>query len=63
MIFSTLRNCRICYLDDKEGKIISPCKCKGSLEYIHIDCLYYTKKKYLKKDKALTDFKCEICLN
>ena len=38
--------CRICLGDEEDSiknPLISPCKCLGSLKYIHIDCL----KKWL----------------
>ena len=45
--------CRICLQSD-EQKYISPCVCKGSIEYVHFSCL----KKYI-------DYKfhtnCSIC--
>jgi hypothetical protein len=33
--------CRVCYGDDTtdENPLISPCKCKGSMKYIHYKCL------------------------
>lgn len=31
--------CRVCLSDDIElGDMISPCKCNGTIKYIHIDC-------------------------
>ena len=32
--------CRICYDDDSAGPLISPCDCRGSVQYIHRQCLY-----------------------
>jgi len=36
--------CRICLMDSSDGNeaedpLIRPCECKGSIEYIHLDCL------------------------
>jgi hypothetical protein len=32
--------CRICHDNDPaSGRLISPCRCKGSIGYIHVDCL------------------------
>jgi hypothetical protein len=33
--------CRICFSDDsdKENPLISPCKCSGSMQYVHLNCL------------------------
>jgi len=37
------RVCRICFggVNDiiESGKLISPCKCKGSMKYVHVNCL------------------------
>ena len=30
--------CRICLQQSKSKDLISPCKCKGSLQYIHKSC-------------------------
>jgi len=32
--------CRICYEGAEAGPLISPCDCKGSIQYIHRRCLY-----------------------
>ena len=31
--------CRICMGDASEGRLFSPCKCKGSMKYVHVHCL------------------------
>ncbi|XP_027144862.1 uncharacterized protein LOC104928472 [Larimichthys crocea] len=33
--------CRICYCNDNspENPLVSPCRCKGSMKYIHLECL------------------------
>ncbi len=33
---STEKMCRICHGGEDEGKLISPCKCKGSMKYVRI---------------------------
>lgn len=63
--------CRICYEHNGENEndvLISPCRCVGSLKYIHINCL-----KYWMKNRAIinnfsfgyTSFwknlECELC--
>lgn len=39
--------CRICLLEgEEEDVLIAPCKCRGSIEYVHIGCLqhwYFTR--------------------
>jgi len=32
------KQCRIC-LEEDDKEYISPCLCKGSLKYVHLDCL------------------------
>ena len=51
--------CRICFdPESTEHKLISPCKCTGSMRFIHEDCL---KIWLLSKDKDLTSSECDIC--
>jgi len=42
--------CRICMGDASEGKLFSPCLCKGSMRYVHVECLQRWRKE---KDKAV----------
>ena len=43
---------------ESNGPLISPCRCSGSLKYIHEDCLKaWLASKLIDKGKA----KCEIC--
>ena len=62
--------CRICYRSDSNinNPLISPCKCNGSMEYIHFKCLKQCiEAKIQKKEdenfKFFTwkSFECEIC--
>ena len=43
--------CRICYMEEMDKKInplIKPCKCSGSMKYIHYECLlHWLKTKVL----------------
>ena len=53
-----LKQCRICYNLDLKKKLISPCKCTGTIQYTHKKCI----EKFIK----LTDneqFKqyCSVC--
>jgi hypothetical protein len=45
--------CRICLLSDHEP-LISPCKCKGSLTYVHLSCL----ERWLNENGQSY---CELC--
>ena len=32
--------CWICFSGTSEGELISPCKCRGSMQWVHRDCLH-----------------------
>lgn len=63
--------CRICLMgeiDEENNPLIAPCKCLGSVQYIHVQCLkHWLKTKIIIKDyKYFTviikkKFECEIC--
>ena len=62
--------CRICYCSesDEENPLISPCKCSGSMGYIHYACLKHClDSKISKKEDDYhklyfwKTFECEIC--
>ncbi len=48
------KECRICY--ETKPPLISPCGCKGSMKYIHPECLDECRFKNKKEM-----FKCRIC--
>lgn len=59
-------NCRYCLESSDYHDMISPCKCKGSMKYVHRNCLI----NYLNimRDRSVIPFnrdpynyKCEIC--
>lgn len=63
--------CRICLSDefDSENPLITPCKCSGTMKYIHLDCL----RDWLKSKISIKTFthmisysfktlECELCL-
>ncbi|CAG8563009.1 1558_t:CDS:1 [Cetraspora pellucida] len=61
------RFCKICQesdlIEDKEGtyikgKLISPCKCMGSMQYVHIGCLNQWRASSAREDSS---YQCEIC--
>jgi RING-variant domain len=45
--------CRICF--ETEGPLYSPCKCKGSIEHIHEECLL----TWIREDDERSS--CELC--
>ena len=62
--------CRICFrLDDSvEDPLFSPCKCSGSMMYIHFNCLKeWLKNKLVTKETnysysfTLKNLECELC--
>lgn len=62
--------CRICQSDEntKENPLISPCKCTGSIKYIHINCIqeWYKNKMIVKSHLNATSYiiknlECELC--
>ena len=62
--------CRICYLlnSDIENPLVSPCKCSGSMKYIHYKCLKHCIEVNLTKKIEQNykyynwkNYSCEIC--
>lgn len=60
---SLVNTCRVCYdpNNEEKGKLISPCQCQGSVQYIHESCL----KKWIENNIINNDRKirpeCELC--
>ena len=63
--------CRICLgeeEDDQENELICPCKCAGTMRYIHIRCLkeWLNSKKLVYNGERVKSFfwkalECELC--
>jgi len=50
------KECRVCRSGEEDGRpLFYPCRCKGSIKYIHQDCLL----EWLKVSKSKE--KCELC--
>ena len=69
-ISSSRPTCRICYLSnsDRENPLITPCKCSGSMKYIHFKCLKHCIEVNLIKKIEQNykyynwkNYSCEIC--
>ena len=45
--------CRICRSEDDGRPLFYPCKCRGSIKYVHAECL----ESWLKMSKKQ---KCEV---
>jgi len=56
------RVCRICFggANDilESGKLISPCKCKGSMKYVHVNCLNEWR---LASTNNTSYYQCDQC--
>lgn len=53
-----MKDCRICYESDFPQNLISPCKCSGSIEYVHQRCLQeWIENAYLLQFKK----NCNMC--
>jgi hypothetical protein len=63
------KECRYCLSDDSSEKLIDPCKCEGTMKYVHQECLEDwikngNRRVYEVTDKNLMKVfltKCEIC--
>ncbi|KAI8468936.1 MAG: hypothetical protein J3K34DRAFT_291838 [Monoraphidium minutum] len=55
--------CRICFEDCKPSEVISPCKCKGTLRYVHPACLRKWQANVLKLGNANDEraYTCGVC--
>ena len=62
--------CRICLsdLDEEDNPFITPCKCSGSMQFIHIRCLQQwlkcklqIKQTYCSISFVWKSFECELC--
>eukprot|EP00920_Eleutheroschizon_duboscqi_P017812 GHVT01042759.1.p1 GENE.GHVT01042759.1~~GHVT01042759.1.p1 ORF type:complete len:898 (+),score=247.08 GHVT01042759.1:419-3112(+) len=62
--------CRICLQDGNaspgEDPLISPCRCRGSIEFVHVECLRHWIKGRLNLDEErsavfLRTVNCELC--
>ena len=56
------RQCRICLggvADEAElGRLFSPCRCKGTMRYVHVECLNRWRSAATKKESY---FQCDQC--
>src|SRR5690349_13211289 len=50
-----LATCRICHEDDKPKKMIKPCKCSGSVAFVHFDCI----KSWIESSQKID---CCMCM-
>ncbi|CAK56145.1 unnamed protein product (macronuclear) [Paramecium tetraurelia] len=56
------KNCRICIQDEESSQFISPCKCKGSAQFVHEECLKMWILEQFGVNKIYNkNLICEIC--
>ena len=51
-------SCRICYGTAEDGRLIKPCKCSGSVRYIHVSCLDKWRMTSANQNNAV---RCDMC--
>ncbi|EDO06198.1 RING-variant domain family protein [Babesia bovis T2Bo] len=65
-----LRFCRICLEDEASGPLVVPCRCKGSMKYVHLGCIrtWVQGRLKIKDDEGrlqltyfLQNLTCELC--
>jgi len=50
--------CRICFEGKEEGELFSPCKCSGTIKYVHVGCLEKWRELSANPNSVL---KCPNC--
>ncbi|KAL1503099.1 hypothetical protein AB1Y20_011162 [Prymnesium parvum] len=50
--------CRVCYAGAEAGRLFSPCRCSGTMRYVHVDCLNSWR---LASVNPRSFFSCEQC--
>jgi len=50
------KTCRYCLSDDNVENMVSPCKCKGGIQYVHKNCLIQWINSKISQEHS-----CEIC--
>jgi len=65
-----MSECRFCLTPDVPSNLISPCHCKGSVQFIHQSCLQnWLRERFRRQYRSLvkrtaaggTGLKCELC--
>lgn len=67
--YDPLKTCRICLLEggDQEDPLIDPCECKGSIQYVHLNCVrHWMEGRLCLADKLKNVYfykqlQCELC--
>jgi tetratricopeptide (TPR) repeat protein len=53
------KQCRICFEGESEGELLGGCACRGSLKYIHAECL---RQQQEHRGSTVDSGKCDLCL-
>ena len=73
LVIKSPKICRICYSEEEsplDNPLVQPCKCSGSLKYIHLNCLkhWIMTRSCLKVEEGefcsvflFKEVECEIC--
>jgi len=65
-----MSECRVCLNTRSNGNLISPCRCKGTIQYVHEKCLetwIYEKYRFRYRElvrlgiSGRTGIQCELC--
>ena len=51
------RTCKICLETDPADELISPCRCRGGMKYIHRSCLEHWRNSNIGQ----SFYRCEVC--
>ncbi|KAI7855325.1 hypothetical protein BDC45DRAFT_534573 [Circinella umbellata] len=55
------RVCRICLEKDDKDNLISPCKCKGSIKYVHAHCIASWRISLAHNNRYKELYHCTLC--
>uniref|UniRef100_A0A0N5AYR5 Small integral membrane protein 15 n=1 Tax=Syphacia muris TaxID=451379 RepID=A0A0N5AYR5_9BILA len=51
------KSCKFCYCDDPDGGWLCPCKCSGSIKWVHCSCF----ARWLDNAPLLHKVQCTVC--
>ncbi|KAI8074855.1 hypothetical protein BC940DRAFT_286792, partial [Gongronella butleri] len=53
--------CKICLEKDDVSALISPCKCSGSIKYVHPACMRSWRLSLLQGGRERDLYRCTLC--
>ena len=57
MSIDSKKSCRFCLSSNTSNPFLSPCKCKGSLEFVHLKCLNHWRRMDFERNGRF----CSLC--